>query len=157
MLPMHPATIKKRNGTIMPFDASKIHVAVAKSLASAGKHDMAIPKSVADEVESLITEETPTVEHIQDIVEQVLIRRGHADIAKSYILYRDERNKIRAKKMEVLGMDSLDDVSQRLPLNSIRVLASRYLVRDTAGENNREPDGHVQEGGGNRDALRDAL
>ena len=138
---MHPAKIKKRNGAIMPFDASKIHVAVAKSLASAGKHDMSIPKSVADEVESLITEETPTVEHIQDTVEKVLIRRGHADTAKAYILYRDERNKIRDKKLEVLGMDSLDDVSHRLPLNSIRVLASRYLVRDMNGKIIENPSG----------------
>ena len=127
---MAPQTIIKRNGAVASFDVSKIHTAVAKALAAVGKHDINIPKSVASEVATSITEETPTVEQIQDVVEQVLIKRGHADTAKAFILYRDERNKLRDKKLEVLGMDVLDDVSQALPLNSIRVLASRYLMRD---------------------------
>ena len=129
-----PKTIIKRNGDIASFDADKIHTAVIKALAAVGKHDVNIPKSIASEVEDSITEEVPSVEHIQDIVEKVLIKHDHADTAKAFILYRDERNKIRDKKLEVLGMDNLDDVSQNLPLNSIRVLASRYLMRNNDGK-----------------------
>ena len=125
-----PQIIIKRNGVEASFDAGKIHAAITKALVAVGKHDVNIPKSITLEVASSITEKIPSVEHIQDVIEKILIERGHADTAKAFILYRDERNKLRAEKLKVLDTDMLDDVSQKLPLNSIRVLASRYLMRD---------------------------
>ena len=129
-----PQVIIKRNGSEAPFDAGKIHAAIAKAMAAIGLHDADISKSIAAEVASSITEEVPSVEQIQDVVEQILIKHGHTDTAKAFILYRDERHKIRAKKLEVLGVEVLDDVAQSLQLNSVRVLASRYLMRDKDGK-----------------------
>ena len=125
-----PQIIIKRNGAKASFDVGKIYTTITKALAAVGKHDVNITKNIASEVASSITEEVPSVEHIQDVVEQILIKHGHTDTAKAFILYRDERTKIRTAKLDVLGTEMLDDVSQKLPLNSVRVLASRYLMRD---------------------------
>ncbi len=138
---MAPETIRKRNGQVVCFDTSKIHVAVGKALDAVGNHDLNIPKDVAADVAANLTEEVPTVEQIQDEVERVLIMRGYADIAKAYILYRDERNKLRDEKLKVLNVGSLDDVSLKLSLNSIRVLASRYLVRNADNKIIESPSG----------------
>ena len=136
---MAPDTIRKRNGQIVCFDTSKIHVAVEKALAAVGNSDIDIPKDVAANVAANLTEEVPTVEQIQDEVERVLIRRGHVDTAKAYILYRDERNRIRDEKLHVLNADSLDDVSLKMPLNSLRVLVSRYLLRNADNKISESP------------------
>ena len=68
------------------------------------------------------------------MVESTLIDRGMSDIAKSYILYRHERRKIRDQKMKVLNTKLLDPVSKRFDLNCLRVLASRYLLRNNKNE-----------------------
>ena len=56
---------------------------------------MAVAVAVVDYIENKEHIETPRVEHVQDIVEKMLIETGHARTAKSYILYRANRNKIR--------------------------------------------------------------
>jgi len=76
----------------------------------------------------------PTVEDIQDIVESTLIDSGNSDIAKSYIVYRHERRKLRDEKMRVLNLKVLDPVSKKFDLNCLRVLASRYLFRNSKSE-----------------------
>jgi len=63
-----------------------------------------------------------------------LIDSGNSDIAKSYIVYRHERRKLRDEKMRVLNLKSLDPVSKKFDLNCLRVLASRYLFRNSKSE-----------------------
>ncbi len=69
--------------------------------------------------------DVPSVEEIQDIVEPTIAEEGFFATAKHYILYRQEHAKIR-KVQVALGIP--DDVG--LPLNSLRVLEARYLIRD---------------------------
>ena len=76
----------------------------------------------------------PSVEDIQDMVESTLIDNGLSEIAKSYILYRHERRKVRDEKMKVLNAKQLDSVSKKFDLNCLRVLASRYLLRNNKNE-----------------------
>ena len=76
------------------------------------------------------TTNSPSVEDIQDMVESTLIEQGHSEIAKAYILYRHERRKVRDEKMKVLNTQTLDSVSKNFDLNCLRVLASRYLLRN---------------------------
>lgn len=102
---MAPAisTIIKRNGDQTPFDREKITVAIYKSAAAIGGHDRALSEKLSAQVvealESTYSADLPpTVEDIQDVVERVLIRNGHAATAKSYILYRHERAKLRAER-----------------------------------------------------------
>ena len=53
----------------------------------------------------------------------------YPDVAKAYILYREERAKERDEKKKLLNLETLDPVSERYDLNQLRVLASRYLLR----------------------------
>ena len=89
------------------------------------------------------SDKAPTVEDIQDIVESTLIDSGNSDIAKSYIVYRHERRKLRDEKMRVLNLKALDPVSKKFDLNCLRVLASRYLFRNSKSEIIETPTSNV--------------
>lgn len=91
--------IKKRDGRVVPFNIEKIADAIFKAAKEAGGNDYATALDLAGQVVEVVNEtyidEIPTVEQIQDIVEKVLVERGHAKTAKEYILYRAERTRIR--------------------------------------------------------------
>ena len=132
--------IRKRNGTVTAFDLDKISNAIFQALAATSKADRGIADNLAGEVLNKLVEQgftntkAPTVEDIQDIVESTLIDSGNSDIAKSYIVYRHERRKLRDEKMRVLNLKTLDPVSKKFDLNCLRVLASRYLFRNSKSE-----------------------
>ncbi len=102
-----PTSIKKRDNRVVPFDAKKIANAIFKAAKAVGGTDYEEAKSVAQEVCELCDnsyDEIPTVEQIQDLVEKVLIERGHAQTAKAYILYRYERTRAREMKTNLMGV-----------------------------------------------------
>ena len=104
--------IKKRDSRIVPFDISKIDEAIFKAAASQGGTDRNMARRLADKVYDILeTEEsdTPDVEHVQDVVEKVLIEAGHARTAKAYILYRNKRTRVREMKTEL--MNTLKELS----------------------------------------------
>ncbi|OYT31583.1 ribonucleoside-diphosphate reductase, adenosylcobalamin-dependent [Candidatus Woesearchaeota archaeon ex4484_78] len=124
----------KRDGTIVPFDKEKIVNAIWGALREVGEKNKEKAVEYANKVVEILNKrfdgvKTPTVEEIQDIVENVLIEEGHAKAAKAYILYRQERKKIREYK-EMLGVK--DEL--KLSINSVRVLESRYLLKDEEGK-----------------------
>ena len=137
--------IRKRNGTVTAFDIDKISNAIYQALAATSKADRGVADKLAGEVlnklleQGFTSEKAPTVEDIQDIVESTLIDSGNSDIAKSYIVYRHERRKLRDEKMRVLNLKSLDPVSKKFDLNCLRVLASRYLFRNSKNEITETP------------------
>ena len=92
-------TIIKRDGRNADFDVKKIADAIFKAAQALGGSDYDNAEKLAQQVcEYLENNEhitTPTVEHIQDIVEKILIENGHARTAKEYILYRAERTRVR--------------------------------------------------------------
>ncbi|KAG2477861.1 MAG: Vitamin B12-dependent ribonucleoside-diphosphate reductase [Nitrosopumilales archaeon] len=132
--------IRKRNGTIVSFNKDKISNAIFKALAAASKED----RGLADELTGYVVERLvehgfsesrqPSVEDIQDLVESTLIEKGYSEIAKAFILYRHERRKLRDEKMKVLNAKLLDPVAKNFDLNCLRVLASRYLMRNNKSE-----------------------
>ena len=130
----------KRNGTVTAFDLDKISNAIFQALAATSKADRGVADKLAGEVldklveQGFTSDKAPTVEDIQDIVESTLIDSGNSDIAKSYIVYRHERRKLRDEKMRVLNLKALDPVSKKFDLNCLRVLASRYLFRNLKSE-----------------------
>ncbi|MBM3257689.1 MAG: ribonucleoside triphosphate reductase [Candidatus Nealsonbacteria bacterium] len=92
--------IQKRNGTIVDFDQSKITKAVFKAVTATKQGDGEVSKRVSDKVVEFLNRrfkegEIPVVEQIQDIVEEVLILENLVETAKSYILYREQRRRIR--------------------------------------------------------------
>ncbi len=132
--------IRKRNGTVTAFDIDKISNAIFQALAATSKADRGVADKLASEVLNKLVEQgftsskAPTVEDIQDIVEATLIDSGNSDIAKAYIVYRHERRKLRDEKKRVLNLKILDPVSKKFDLNCLRVLASRYLFRNSKSE-----------------------
>ncbi|MGL4790931.1 MAG: anaerobic ribonucleoside triphosphate reductase [Anaerotignaceae bacterium] len=106
-------TITKRDGRTSDFDITKIANAINKAFAATtGKKEHDVCINLAEEV--LQTFEiagnySPTVEQIQDMVEKVLIDHGYVRTAKSYILYRAERSRIR--EMNNRLMKTYDDIT----------------------------------------------
>jgi len=127
-----PAKVKKRDGTIVRFDESKIQNAVERAaLEVLGEKQKA--QTISRRVTSVVVEKLaeqykakiPDIENIQDTVESVLMSEGYNHIAKSYILYRENRSQLRFAK-SALGLK--DDL--KLPVNTMEVLKRRYLLRD---------------------------
>ncbi len=91
--------IKKRNGRVVQFDASKITAAIAKAGSATGEFDEEMAKKLMLRVLTLAHEvqltSPPEVEEIQDIVERVLIESPFHKSAKAYILYREQHAQIR--------------------------------------------------------------
>ncbi len=141
--------IKKRNGTIVNFEQSKISNAIYKALVAAGKSDRKLAESLATKLINKIDksgylgsankDHVLSVEDVQDMVESILIEESLAETAKAYILYRHERRKIREMKMKILNKKDLDEVDKSLDINSLRVLSSRYLLRNNNNEINEGP------------------
>lgn len=101
--------VKKRDGTLVPFDESKITQAVLKAMKAVGEGGEKEAAKVALAVTGLISgtkkeqgkDYTPTVEEIQDLVEKELILQKYPSTAKAYILYREKRAEIRKQRGEV--------------------------------------------------------
>lgn len=91
--------IQKRNGTIVTFDRLRIENALAKAIEAVGGSDFTEVMLMTDEViallESRIKKSIPHVEQIQDLVEEILVKKGHDTVAKAYILYRKMREESR--------------------------------------------------------------
>jgi len=123
-----PTHVVKRDGRLEAFDPRKITAAILKAQRALGKTDPAFAERCTQRVVAGLRRQ-PTVEAIQDAVEQALVREGRADLAKAYILYRQRRADLRRVK-RLLGV--ADDL--KLPLNAAQVLERRYLLRDERGE-----------------------
>ena len=103
--------IRKRDGRVVEFDETKITDAIFEAAKSVGGADRQLAMELTLNVlKSLKNEnkQTVDVEHIQDIVEKVLIESGHARTAKSYILYRARRTGMRSSRSEL--MDTVAEI-----------------------------------------------
>jgi len=101
--------VKKRNGSIVDFQPKNITIAVQKAFAAtlgdAREEDsLAITRAVVDAIDLKFggTAFIPTVEDIQDLVENALMQRGYFTVAKSYIIYRYEHAKQRQEAREAI-------------------------------------------------------
>lgn len=103
-------TIIKRSGEQVPFDASKIRGAIFKANVRNATEKMSdkqldqLTQAVVAELEKM--KEVPTVEQIQDVVEEKLIAADYAKTAKAYILYRAEHQKLREMDDELVKIYS---------------------------------------------------
>ena len=99
--------ITKRDGRKVPFNVEKIINAIFKAAKAVGGTDYEEATKVAEEVCRLCETQygdTPTVEQVQDLVEKVLIERGHAQTAKAYIVYRYDRTRSREMKTNLMSV-----------------------------------------------------
>ena len=96
--------VVKRDGKVTDFNISKISSAITKAFEAQNKQynsdiiDLLALKVTAD-YETKIVDGKVSVEDIQDSVESVLIQAGYSDVAKAYILYRRQREKLRTSQL----------------------------------------------------------
>ena len=112
--------VQKRDGTIVPFEQERITDAIFKALTVTGEGEKKKAKRLSDRVVRILNRrfkkgEIPNIEQIQDIVEEVLILEGLVKTAKAYILYREQRRRIReAIKYSEEAVDRLDQYLEKL-------------------------------------------
>ena len=130
--------VMKRDGRIVPFDEERIRWAIQRAMWEVGVRDEKLLDKVVKDVVGRINElydgKIPHIENIQDIVELELMRNGLFDVAKAYILYRKKKAEIREEKKKILNKDKLDEIDKRFSINALRVLASRYLMKNEEGK-----------------------
>ena len=128
--------VVKRNDKVVDFDISKISVAIKKAFDALDKQynedmiDFLALKVTAD-FEPKIKNGAIAVEDIQDSVESVLIKAGYDDVAKAYILYRRQREKIRNVGSTMLDYKAL--VDQYLKVQDWRVKENSTVTYSVGG------------------------
>ena len=139
---------RKRSGTVVDFDSDKIKNVILRALSADGGDESLAEPLTAKVVERLEKEgqKMQTSEHVQDLVEFVLIDSGHGDVAKSLIIYRYENRKIKDEKKALLNVKVLDPVAKKFGYNSLRVLAARCLAKKRQGGYCRDPDAVPRKG-----------
>ena len=120
MSPNKITKVQKRDGQIVDFDQTKITDAIFKAITASGQGDGKRAKKLSDKVVQFLNrrfkkDEIPNVEQIQDIVEEVLILENLVETAKAYILYREQRRRIReAVKFSEEAVDRMDQYLEKL-------------------------------------------
>lgn len=111
-------TVVKRDGRIVPFDQNKIINAITQTFmrvdGEVSEESMAVVERIAGEISNIRKHEM-SVEEIQDIVEAKLMNSSRKDVAKAYILYRDERTKVRDRNSKLIK-----SVSEKLMASNVQ-------------------------------------
>jgi ribonucleoside-diphosphate reductase alpha chain len=119
--------IKKRDGRVTDFDPDRIRNAVHKAFLAVELGNGEKAESITSEVVSLLKEKfkekTPSVEDTQDLVIEVLEKKGYEKVAQAYQDFRKKKEELRALR-EKLGIEP------KLTVNALEVLKARYLLRD---------------------------
>lgn len=123
-------TVKKRDGRKVKFDKEKIKIAVLKAFIDIDGEETAYAKEKARDIANYIEylNRSMTVEEIQDQVEERLMASNRKDVARKYIIYRNERNKIRKSKTYAV-------------FNSIVNTESNDVTKENANMNAETPAG----------------
>ncbi len=125
--------IRKRDGSVVTFEPVKIEAAIARALdatgAGNGKLAADLGRDVVAAVQKRFPEGVPGVEDVQDAVEEILMGRGYANVARAYMLYRQQRAEVRRLKQAIGVRDDL-----KLSVNAVKVLERRYLLKDEEGK-----------------------
>ncbi|MFH1801423.1 MAG: ribonucleoside triphosphate reductase [archaeon] len=130
--------IRKRDGSVVPFQKDKIIEAIWKAVKAVGGTNKNRVYEIADLIVKEIEEkcgdsEIPEVEEVQDIVEKVLIEERHAKVAKAYILYRKSHEELR----NVKGLfDTIEVVDDYISLNDWMIKENSNMDFSLQGLNN---------------------
>lgn len=137
------ANVTKRDGTLVPFDSDKIFNAIRKAGESTGEFSeqecYLLTGQVLKVLEHKFTDSLPSIENIQDVVEQVLISANYFATAKAYILYRDQRNRVRNDKKVVVDVESsineyLERLDWRVNANANQGYSNGGLILNVSGK-----------------------
>ena len=128
--------VVKRDGKVIPFDLSKISTAIFQAFDACQKQfnqDIIdfLALKVTAQFEPKIVDGKIEVEHIQDAVESVLIKAGYDDVAKAYIIYRRQREKIRNLSATMVDYKAI--VDNYLNINDWRVKENSTVTYSVGG------------------------
>lgn len=131
--------IRKRDGRVVPFASGKITEAIFKAAKAVGGSNRETAKNITDSVIGILDiiykdDRIPTVENVQDLVEKILIEKGHAKVAKAYILYRDQHRKIRESR-DLLN-EGIQLIEEYLDKSDWRVNENSNMSYSLQGLNN---------------------
>lgn len=105
--------VRKRNGAIVTFDRTKIEQSIQKAIEAVGGEDFTHIPALTDEVmvhtKGKVGPGLPSVEMIQDSIEEILIKHGHDMVAKAFILYREKRSVARSDRSVVVEVGKTMD------------------------------------------------
>jgi ribonucleoside-triphosphate reductase len=128
--------IRKRDGRIVKFDPEKITHAIAKAGAATEEYDSGTARRLMIKVlalaEQLLGDQVPSVEEIQDIVEETLLQSPYRKTAKAYIIYRDQHARLR----EVINKMEVDLVDQYLQKADWKINENSNMDYSLQGLNN---------------------
>ncbi len=133
------AYVRKRDGKKVNFDRKKIEQAVLKAARAVGISDVHIGQEITQDVLSYLKifyqdEGIPEVEQIQDLVEKVLIEKGYSEVAKAYILYREQHKKLRDTRK--LFQDAVGAMNDYLDRSDWKVNENSNMGYSLQGLNN---------------------
>ncbi len=140
---MTATKIKKRNGTIVDFDVRKIERAITKAAEASRPTKKMDAKKVAQYAVTRVGKKygdaIPTVEQVQDAVEESLIKHNYPQVAKDYILYRQKRTEIREDRNVMVDVEKtmgeyLDQIDWRVNENSNQGYSLGGMILNTAGK-----------------------
>ena len=142
-----PQLVIKRDGRTVSFSIDKITDAIFNAAQAVGGKDRALAEELAEKVLVMLQEEfrgkTPTVEHVQDCVEKVLIEEGHAKTAKAFILFRYKKGEDRQRRALILGRKNVSD-NLEFSNEALKILERRYLLKDELGQLIETPKAMVE-------------
>lgn len=136
-------TVTKRDGTLAPFDSNKIYNAILKAGNNTGEfgeqESWLLTAQVLKVLKHKFSESLPSIENIQDVVEQVLISANYFATAKAYILYREQRNRMRSDKKVMVDVESsineyLEKLDWRVNANANQGYSNGGLILNVSGK-----------------------
>jgi len=138
-----PATVVKRSGATVPFDGEKIRSAIERAGKATGAYDAAEAELLSIQALKVIAhrfhDRSPHIEQMQDIVEQVLITANHFSTARAYIVYREQRSRLRRDQRTLVDVASsineyLDRADWRVNANANQGYSLGGLILNVSGK-----------------------
>jgi ribonucleoside-triphosphate reductase len=138
-----PRAVIKRDGSVAVFDGGKIRSAIARAGGVSGEFDGSEAELLSAQVAKVLIHkfrnQPPSIENIQDVVEQVLISANHLKTVRSYIVYREQHAKLRQDKKTVVDVGSsineyLDQLDWRVNANANQGYSLGGLILNVSGK-----------------------
>ncbi len=135
--------IRKRDGMLVQFDPTKIKVAIAKAGKATDEFDQFEAELLTVQVIKVLTHShrtgIPEIEHVQDIVEHVLISANYIKTARAYIVYREQHKRLRADKKTFVDVTTsvneyLDRLDWRINANANQGYSLGGLILNVSGK-----------------------
>ena len=138
-----PISVIKRSGILAPFDGDKIRAAIERAGKATGAFEVAEAHLLAIQTLKVLShrfhDRAPHIEQVQDVVEQVLISANHFATARAYIVYREQRTRLRSDQRTLVDVASsmneyLDRADWRVNANANQGYSLGGLILNVSGK-----------------------